>query len=53
MAMPLSRGVPLVDNLCRSWTRSLHAKLANRSAHQVLKSVWVNCDEIEFLLPLL
>ena len=32
---------------------SVRAKLANRSAQQVLKSVWVNCDEIEFLLPLL
>jgi hypothetical protein len=30
----------------------MRAKLANRSAHQVLKSVWVNCDEIAFLLPL-
>ena len=51
--MSLSRGVRLVDYLCRSWTRNLRAKLANRSAQEVLKSVWVNCDEIEFLLPLL
>src|SRR5436189_6456789 len=40
-------------NLCRSWTRNLRVKLTNRSAQHVLKSVWVNCDEIQFLLPLL